>query len=924
MPLLFVAAVVVVTFGLPVLLGYSLLPQYVEPSVFPSGLTSEHARPAPGALTIDPVGSSQILPWDKLVGHAMRQGRLPLWNPYSLTGVPLLANIQSAAFFPFQVLQDLAPSSLWSVFYVVRFLVAGVFTFLFLKRAGLDGPASATGAVCFALSGPAVLYFRLEPAFNSTVTLPVVLYGCERLHAEPSRKNLVFGAVALACLLVSGQPEVTALNVLFVVAYSAFRSWRRVRDDATLVSATMPFVMYPVGALLAMPFLLPVLEYLVQAGSAEREPFGKIALTPAIAVLQMTPYLLGGVHQHASPRADELFSWNLIGGYTGIVATYLAILAVISTTTQRLRGLRRFAMTAAVAVLLKVYGLPPSQWLAGLPILNRFLFTRYSGAVLAISIAILAAIGAQAFPRPEERRARRNALLVTALLLLLLLLPVTSMLPVFAGVTTPSAVAPLLIASSFLVMIAILAFREGRLHRQLSIAAILSVELMLLASFVLVTLPRATELFREPAFVSFLKDRQSRQHARVYSLDGFLYGNYAAAFGVYGLNVCEALIPANIRAFARRYLDPGVDPAFLDGASAFRTSGTAREALRQYKKYYDLVGVRFLVASPLSGALVQGASRSFPANKQNVAVGVAPGATVRSRLRLERQELSGIRVLMATYRRRNQGTIVLRVKDASGLELSKAERSAADLVDNEFAEFRFPPVRLAPGADVTLEWAYSGGAAGDAIAFWCEPDRRTGYELEGVSGVSGVQPYIVQQSDEGWVQIYDADARIWENPAAMPRAFFVPRVRVAGTTAEALDLLASTDLKREAVVTSGQRDLIPWGSSTNAEVRVAITEMTATKVKVLVGQARKGLLVVTDTYYPGWVAVVDGASRPMYETDGAFRGVPLEAGDREVSLEYRPRTLATGLWLCGVTILCCMAPWRRLRGRSDAAAHHTF
>jgi hypothetical protein len=917
-PCLFLAAVLFIAFGLPVLTGHSLLAQYVAPSVFPAGLTSEPRRPASGALTIDPVASSQILPWDKLVGDSMRHGHLPLWNPYSLTGLPLLANIQSAAFFPLQVLQDLTPSALWSVFYLLRFSVAGLFTFLFLRRAGLDGPPAATGASFFVLSGASILYFRLEPVFNSTVVLPVVLYYCERLNGDSSRKHLVLASVAFACLLVSGQPEVTALNALFLVAYSAFRGWRRSAEGVPISRVATPFVMYPVGALLAMPFLLPVLEYLAQAGSEPREAFGKLALSPAIAVLQIAPYLLGDVHQPVSQQAASLFSWNLIGGYTGIVGGYLAILAAFSNTRREFRGLCGFAMTAATAVLLKIYGLPPSQWIAELPVLGRFLFTRYSGAVLAIALAILAAIGAQAFPRSEETGARRKAFLVTTGLCLLLLLPVVNLVPFPTGVTTLSVPSPLLILFSFLLAIGVLAFRGGGPWRHLTMAGLLSAELILLASSVLRGLPKATELFSEPAFVSFLKDRQARDHGRMYAFDGFLHGNYAAAYGVYGLNVCEGLIPFNVRAFASRYLDPGVDPAFLDGASAFRTSGTAREALREHKKYYDFIGVRFLVASPRAGAIVQGRPRSFPTNRQNVAVGVSPGATVRVRFRLEREELSGIRVLMATYGRRNGGTIVLRVKDARGSELSRGERSAADLVDNEFAEFRFPSVRLERGADVTLEWAYSGGAVGDAVAFWCEPDTRTGYELEG-SGVSDVRPYIVQQSDEGWVQIYDADARIWENPAAMPRVFFVPRVRVAGTTAEALDMLVSMDLKHEAVVTSRQSDLSLGGSGADADVRVTINEMTADTITVSVRQARKGLLVMTDTYYPGWVAYVDGASRPVYETDGAFRGVYLEAGDREVSFEYRPRTLRAGLLLSGVTILCCVAPWRRMRGRSDAS-----
>jgi uncharacterized membrane protein YfhO len=53
--------------------------------------------------------------------------------------------------------------------------------------------------------------------------------------------------------------------------------------------------------------------------------------------------------------------------------------------------------------------------------------------------------------------------------------------------------------------------------------------------------------------------------------------------------------------------------------------------------------------------------------------------------------------------------------------------------------------------------------------------------------------------------------------------------------------------------------------------------------------------VVTDTYYPGWRAFVDGVERPIYPADVAFRGVLLPPGRHTVEMRYEPLSFRAGL-----------------------------
>lgn len=60
------------------------------------------------------------------------------------------------------------------------------------------------------------------------------------------------------------------------------------------------------------------------------------------------------------------------------------------------------------------------------------------------------------------------------------------------------------------------------------------------------------------------------------------------------------------------------------------------------------------------------------------------------------------------------------------------------------------------------------------------------------------------------------------------------------------------------------------------------------RVSLFTGTASPGLLVLKDTWYPGWKAEIDGNPAPIYRVNGCFRGVPMPAGEHRVEFFYRP------------------------------------
>ena len=145
------------------------------------------------------------------------------------------------------------------------------------------------------------------------------------------------------------------------------------------------------------------------------------------------------------------------------------------------------------------------------------------------------------------------------------------------------------------------------------------------------------------------------------------------------------------------------------------------------------------------------------------------------------------------------------------------------------------------------------------------------------------------------VSDYDGrDARIVTNPRALPRAFLAARARCANDQ-DALRLVrgAEVDLRHEVVLSGCQT--APPGVAELGAARVAFTVDDAQRVRLTTDSDGPAWLVVTDTWFPGWQARVDGVPQPVWRADYAFRAVAVPAGHHEVALTYAPRSVRDGL-----------------------------
>ena len=136
----------------------------------------------------------------------------------------------------------------------------------------------------------------------------------------------------------------------------------------------------------------------------------------------------------------------------------------------------------------------------------------------------------------------------------------------------------------------------------------------------------------------------------------------------------------------------------------------------------------------------------------------------------------------------------------------------------------------------------------------------------------------------GWRRVFQSPASNWliyENPRPLPRAYVAHTARHAPGGDEALALLSGRrgDFHREVVLEGASVDAVASVSEASRPITPArIASYQPTRVVVEADSPEPGFLVLTDTFYPGWRATVDGEPREILRANYLFRGVALDGG----------------------------------------------
>ena len=233
-------------------------------------------------------------------------------------------------------------------------------------------------------------------AFQTAACLPIALYVTRRLLDRPSASRTITLAVVYAAIALASFPPILMWVFGVTAVYVLFAFWLDERSDLDPPLSRVA-LRWAVATVLAIG--LVAFFYVPALALRESAPYivsfyqgVGLESMPLVKVLQLlSPTLMGGVPIYVNSPVPGTLTPNI--PYVGVVALVAALLAT-PMGGSRARVLFYASTLSAVLILMKLFGIPPVQWIT-CRYSSRFI-THYFGIALSFLIAFLAAIGLEA------------------------------------------------------------------------------------------------------------------------------------------------------------------------------------------------------------------------------------------------------------------------------------------------------------------------------------------------------------------------------------------------------------------------------------------------------------------------------------------------------------------------------------------------
>ena len=855
---------------------------------------------------------SYFYPYRDYVSQALHEGRLPLWNPYLFMGAPLLANSQAAVLYPLHwpLLGLAAPRQVaWSI--VLHLWLAGVGTYFFAHRAfGLGRTGAFLAAMVLALGGFLGAQVEHLNQLNASAWLPWLLLCVEAsVTAAGSRGRwgaVLAGAAIVGLILLAGHTQAAYIVLFGAGIYGLLRGLPHLRQREWAQALRGPgalLLMGLGGAALAAAQLLPTLELSrlsVRSGGLPYNEAASFSLKPTLLLKAFLPPLLW------TPPFSEYVA------YVGLIGLALAGLGAWTVVRRRRAGVEMLVL-ALLGVFLALGAYNPIYYLLYKLVPGFDLFRAPARWLLlyALGAALLAGAGWEALPRALARFSSRGAEAgprrlwawpLAALLLLAFELFLAGRPLAHNQATAPTAYASMRTATAHL-----LADQSDEPFRFLSMSDI-EYDPGDLADLQAMYQPCLSEQEIYDLIVT-----SKRKEVLAYNLP--LTYHLSSVDGYDG-----GLLPI------ARYVT--LEHLFLEEDEIW-PDGRLRQQLRQVPpaRLLSLLNVKYIITDKTQDVWIDGV---FYDLEHTVPLG-----------QLALDDLPPFETTHLGVVSYLTGTAQL----AGGKPLTDGE-PVAEITLTGTGGARISAVLRA--GEHTAEGRYEAGQAAHRQAkvghVWRDDPQGSDYlavldlgqrleprtltvrsllpgevvQLRGLTLIdetTGTSRYL--SIHPAYKLVHSGDVKIYENREVLPRAFGVYEAVLASDDEDALARLRSpaTDPASEVILAeSGPLEALAPAPDTGPAVRFLAYE--AEEVRLEAQFDHPGYLVLTDAYYPGWEAEVDGQPAPILRADVYFRAVALEAGQHQVVFRYRPASVRLGLAISGAALLvACLAALGLVLGR---------
>ncbi|MDI6831022.1 MAG: YfhO family protein [Actinomycetota bacterium] len=302
-------------------------------------------------------------PAKNLLSSSLREGRLPLWDPDTGCGFPLLSEGQSGMLYPLNLIAFLAlpPVLAFNLSVALSLFLSLLFTYILSRHYGLSRPSSLFAAIAFTFSGFVVAKMKFTYMVQSIAWFPLAVYGLEKALRSRQLKFLALTTTALALQLLAGGPQIFYITLLLLVCILAWRTYFLLREPgygnagSRLKAAARLCILFFIAVLLAISLAAP--QFLPQVAGFPyfNRSYGMdfnatlvIPMQPRSLSLFFSPYQHGNPAYGTCNLPRHLF-WEDIA-YPGLLTLVLSLVALVFLSRKD-RDVALWFLVALVSLL---------------------------------------------------------------------------------------------------------------------------------------------------------------------------------------------------------------------------------------------------------------------------------------------------------------------------------------------------------------------------------------------------------------------------------------------------------------------------------------------------------------------------------------------------------------------------------------------
>lgn len=331
---------------------------------------------------------STFFVWKKVISESYKESSFPLWNPYSYSGYPLLANFHSGALYIFNFLFMLFDFNQgWNLFVFTGILGSAVAMFILLKKMAHSNIVSLIASLVYSLSGFSITWSEFATAGHAMIWIPVCLYLIESYFDSYKKKNLLLLVPILFFLNTVGHLQMMLYGYALIIAFFIYKYLTNIKK-ANKKAPVIFTVAVVLSVLISSVQFLPTYEMAKSSirfdeNYASSEGYGLLPVTNLVTFF--APDFFGNP---ATGNYWGFFNYHETVLYTGLLS-FIALIWAVSFF-RRTGKENNFFLICFLISMVFLFNNPISRLIYGLRI--PILSTSTAGRIVGISTLLLSLI----------------------------------------------------------------------------------------------------------------------------------------------------------------------------------------------------------------------------------------------------------------------------------------------------------------------------------------------------------------------------------------------------------------------------------------------------------------------------------------------------------------------------------------------------